>query len=292
MLDKLEEWAFSEGPLPRFIELYRELLRVQTGTQSRIVVPQPNVAESIVADQMRQGSSLLTFNRLSLDWSLLKEMFQAVTRTLTDHGVHKPGEADMLMNLAGRKSSLQRIVRAWYQGSSLSAIATGHGIEEGSLAAVVKAALQPFLIAHNEMWSGLVVQPLWRRSHCPVCGGKPDFAFLEKEEGARWLLCSRCNGRWLFQRLECPYCGTHNQEALAYLTDDEGLYRLYTCDECHSYIKCIDLRRAESEVLLLLERLITVELDRQAVEAGYKSALTEADLFGQIYEDECQENSQ
>jgi len=28
------------------------------------------------------------------------------------------------------------------------------------------------------------------------------------------------------------------------------------------------------------------------MEAGYKSALTEADLFGQIYEDECQENSQ
>ena len=86
--------------------------------------------------------------------------------------------------------------------------------------------------------------------------------------GLRGLLCSRCDAEWLFQRLQCPYCGTQNQAALAYFTDDEGVYRLYVCEQCHKYIKTIDLRHTESEVLV--ERVLTLDMDRQAQEKGYK----------------------
>ncbi|MBA7684396.1 Protein FdhE [subsurface metagenome] len=74
----------------------------------------------------------------------------------------------------------------------------------------------------------------------------------------------------LFQRLECPYCGNQNQAALAYFTDDEGLYRLYVCEQCHTYIKAVDLRRTESQVLLPLERVMTLDMDREGQEKGYK----------------------
>ena len=47
------------------------------------------------------------------------------------------------------------------------------------------------------------------------------------------------------------------------------MYRLYTCDECKCYIKAIDLRKAGTDVLLPLERVMTLDMDRQAVEAGY-----------------------
>lgn len=114
-------------------------------------------------------------------------------------------------------------------------------------------------------------QERWRRNYCPICGGHPDFAFLEKELGARWLLCSRCDTEWLFQRLQCPYCGNQTQKDLAYFTDDEGLYRLYVCEQCHKYIKAIDLRVAKSDILLPLERLFTLDMDRQAQEKGYQS---------------------
>jgi len=68
----------------------------------------------------------------------------------------------------------------------------------------------------------------------------------------------------------CPYCGTKDQNALAYFADDEGLYRLYVCEQCHTYIKAIDLRHTESEVLLRLERVMTLDLDRQGQEKGYQ----------------------
>jgi hypothetical protein len=122
-----------------------------------------------------------------------------------------------------------------------------------------------------EALSDVVNQGVWRQRICPICGGKPDFAFLDKERGGRWLLCSRCDMEWLFQRLQCPYCGTQGQKALSYFTNDQGLYRLYTCEECRSYIKAMDLRKTQAEALLPLERILTAQLDRQAVGAGYKA---------------------
>jgi len=136
--------------------------------------------------------------------------------------------------------------------------------------------LKPFLFAYSRLLLPEVDQELWRRRYCPVCGGKPDFAYLDKEKGARWLLCSRCDAEWLFLRLQCPYCGTQDQNALAYFTDEEEshLYRLYVCEQCHTYIKAIDLRCTESEVLLPLERVTTLDLDKQVQEKGYKPGWT------------------
>ena len=120
--------------------------------------------------------------------------------------------------------------------------------------------------------------------NCPVCGGVADFAYLEKEAGARWLMCSRCDAQWLFQRLECPYCGNADHKTLAYFTDDTELYRLYICDECKSYIKAIDLRKTTSDVMLRLERVVTSDLDRQAQEKGYTSGVAPAIPFEEIGE--------
>ena len=94
-------------------------------------------------------------------------------------------------------------------------------------------------------------------------------AALKPEYGARWLLCSRCDAEWLFQRLECPYCDTKEQKALSFFTDDEQLYRLYVCDQCKCYLKAVDLRKAKAEIPLPLERLYTIDLDKQAKEYGY-----------------------
>lgn len=45
--------------------------------------------------------------------------------------------------------------------------------------------------------------------------------------------------------------------------EESHLYRLYVCEECRSYIKAIDLRCTESEVLLPLERMMAEGMDRQ-----------------------------
>lgn len=165
----------------------------------------------------------------------------------------------------------QEAARVWYEGSSLQPLAKQHTISGNMLTLLVATAMKPFLSAYAEVLLPEIKQEFWRRRYCPICGGRPDFAYLDKERGARWLLCSRCDAEWLFQRLECPGCGSQDQKSLAYYTDDKGLSRLYVCEECKGYLKAIDLRQTEEEILLPLERLLSLELDVQAQRQGYRT---------------------
>jgi FdhE protein len=84
-------------------------------------------------------------------------------------------------------------------------------------------------------------------------------------------VCGRCDAQWVFQRLQCPYCQCTDQESLSYLTDSTGLYRLYFCDECRSYLKALDLRAWQAEVEPVGQRAETLDLDRQARQRGFRS---------------------
>ncbi len=279
ILERLEEWQQKEGSLPEILKFYRDLLRIQVGARASIPSPQPKKTTSEIDVQLREGIPLLEWNALSVDWSIFQDLFQAVVTTI---GEHTNSAAESLREVAPDTSLLQEATRAWYEGSPLSQWADAHGIDEGLLAAAIHGAMKPFLAVQAEALDGLVPQELWRRGYCPICGGKPDFAFLSKGKehdsgffsnggGARWLLCSRCDSKWLFQRLQCPYCNNQSHDALAYFTDDSELYRLYICKRCKSYLKAIDLRRTESEILLPLERVLTVDMDRQGQEEGYRA---------------------
>jgi len=271
ILERLDEWEQREGQLPSFTQFYRELLEIQTEAKSRITVGKPRLTKDMVGDRLREGIPLLLFKNFSPDWHQVQTVFEQVAVWAAKDSEDPSGESESLKNIARQSSLLKEVVSLWYRGDSLTTIATARGIDDELLTSVVAAAVKPFLFAYSRLLLPEVDQELWRRRYCPVCGGKPDFAYLERERGARWLLCSRCDAEWLFLRLECPYCGTQNQDALAYFTDEEQsyLYRLYVCEECRTYIKAIDLRRAESEVLLPLERVTTLDMDKQGCEKGY-----------------------
>ena len=271
ILTKLGEWSQKEGPLPHHIDAYGRLLRLQVEAKSRIAAPGLALDRELVSGRLRQGTPIVSFADLSLDWPLVQELFRSVALVLAEYAGQHPTDALGLEGLASDVSRLKQATGDWYQGKSLSTIAAEDQVGEGLLAAAVQATLYPFLAVHSEATLNVLDQELWRRRYCPICGGKPDFAFLDKERGARWLLCSRCDTEWLFQRLGCPYCGTQSHDALTYFTNKQELYRLYTCKKCQGYIKVIDLRKASAEVLLPLERIMTADLDRQAMESGYKA---------------------
>jgi FdhE protein len=137
------------------------------------------------------------------------------------------------------------------------------------LGAIFAAAVKPFLSREAVALSRLLDMETWRRGYCPICGGNPDFSYLAKDTSARWLVCARCDTEWLFQRLQCPYCESYDQNKLSFFTNDSGTHRLYVCDQCKRYLKAVDLRQFTGEVLLPLERLTTLDIDRQAQANGY-----------------------
>ncbi len=269
ILKRLEEWEGKEGPLPKSLEFYRRLLGIQSEARLRVGVPSLSLSDGVIINQLTCGSPLLRFEDLSLDWSLLWDIFEEVTTLCTDYLEVLGKVTENLRDSNSCLAYLKEATEAWFEGGQLPPRISLGSLKGAILEFIIQAALRPFLLNHCQALLSLVNQEHWRRGYCPICGGSPDFAFLDNESGARWLLCSRCDARWLFQRLECPYCGTQEPETLSYFTDDEGLYRLYVCEQCRHYLKAIDLRRAKYEVLLPLERFLTLDLDIQAHKDGY-----------------------
>ncbi len=263
ILKRLDEEEAREGSLPPILHFYRRLVAIQSEAKRRLGEPRLDVEKPAAQARLRQGTPLVTFDNLELDRAVFNATFDRVAALF---GQYPELFVRMPPSIKGAQVSAETL-RACFESTAAPNVIEGAG--EDLVVDIVQVTLSPFLERYAEAFAGLVEPEHWRRRYCPICGGKPDFAFLDKSDGARQLVCARCNAGWLFQRLECPHCGCADQYRLAYFTDEAGLYRLYVCEECHRYLKAIDLRQAKGEVLLPLERLLTLDLDQQAREQGY-----------------------
>ena len=270
IISYLEEKESKEGTLPQLLKFYQKLLRAQSGVEQKLAsLLEPGLGSEAISERTEHGLPLIRFDELTFDWPLLGDTFTEVTAIFADYPELFGELPKRLREPEASHLLTRKAVRAWFEGAKLPTTLAANDVSEHLLAAIIHATLKPFLVSHAKTWLGFVDQERWRRGYCPICGGSPDLAFLDKESGARWLLCYRCDTEWLFQRLECPYCGNQDQNALAYFTNDDGYYRLYVCEQCKRYLKAIDLRQAEAGVLLPLERFYTLDLDRQAQGHGY-----------------------
>ena len=108
----------------------------------------------------------------------------------------------------------------------------------------------------------------WRQGVCPVCGGKPSLALLEKENQGRFLYCGYCELKWRFPRLGCPFCPSRESQYL--FIEEMGQYRGYVCDQCGGYLKTVVCAQAGDEALnLMLEDLNSIQMDLFALKEGY-----------------------
>jgi FdhE protein len=265
----------GEDDFSRLARVYRELVQIQMDAKSKARVIRPGLSEHVARERQREGIPWLLFEDFHPDWNQVQAVLnQVVDRAAADTDV--PGETnDALRALGSDPVLLRQAAETWYRGLPLNRLPLTRPVDVELLTSVLGATLKPFLSAYAALLLPDVEQESWRRNVCPVCGGKPDFTSL-KEGGTRWLFCSRCDAEWLFSRMECPCCGTQDQEALAFFTSGEepGLYRLYVCEKCRTYIKGIDSRLSDADVLLPLERVRTLDLDRQAQEKGYEPGWT------------------
>ncbi len=267
-LKRLEEWQAKAEPLPELVEFYQKLLDIQSGAEGRAGIPAQHLDSKAISERLDSGSPLVSFAELDLDWPLLEDIFAEVATTFAHYPQLFGALPDSVIS-TGKGELLKEAVMAWFEGASPPAALLATGVSEPLLADIIQATLKPLLVGYSKALLGSIKQETWRRGYCPICGGNPDFTLLHKDYGERWLLCSRCDSQWVFQRLQCPYCGNQNQDTLAYFSNDAGLYRLYVCDQCQQYLKAIDLRKTEEEVIISLERLFTLGIDVQAQEHGY-----------------------
>jgi transcription elongation factor Elf1 len=157
----------------------------------------------------------------------------------------------------GKPPTLGRVRTEWPRE------AAGAGVDAGLVVFVLTQALRPCLWSHARALGPHVVSlnGEWGRGLCPVCGAEPDLAALDREAGARRLLCSGCDTEWAFRRIGCPFCGS---DAVGCRTGIGHPYRLAVCDGCGRYLKTLDEREAADALPLPVERVLSLGLDAQA----------------------------
>lgn len=111
----------------------------------------------------------------------------------------------------------------------------------------------------------------YTHSLCPFCNRKTAIAVLRPQgDGARRnLVCGFCLCEWEFRRVVCARCGQEDQAKLPVYTAEQFPYvRVECCDECHTYIKSVNLAK-NGLADPLVDELATVPLDLWAREHGY-----------------------
>ena len=128
--------------------------------------------------------------------------------------------------------------------------------------------LQPYA---QHVTSRMTIAPDTSSSHCPACGNPAQLAVLrEFNNGAkRSLICSLCFTEWEFLRVRCPNCNQQDKDKLPVFTAEQFQQgRIEACDNCKTYIKCIDLTK-DGHAVPQVDDLATLALDLWAEEQGY-----------------------
>jgi FdhE protein len=260
---RLRQEAARRPELAGTIDLYCALLDVQDRVE---IEPGGALDAQEAAARLDQGLPLLPPETVAADGLILAELCDHIVSIMAER---QPEHAKALA-----------AARAWLSeererlGSHAVECLRGGDIGEGDqadlLALILDAALRPLLRARASSLATLVNDAAWYRGYCPVCGGEPDFAALDRQGGRRRLLCSRCDSTWTFLRVGCPFCGNSDPQQLGHYPSEDGAYRLNVCESCRRYIKTIDLRETAGERMLEAERVLTVAMDLAAEEAGYQ----------------------
>lgn len=273
VLDKiLSRLAEAEKPLPRSLEFYRQILTAQKKIEKPDLFRTITALKEKAPQRLAQGKPMLIFREIAANWLEVQKLFREIAGLSGEYISPAQEEIEELNRIGSDLAVLKEAAKTWFAIGTVSRKSVVKNKDMKPITgSVLQASLRPWLTAYANELLPLIKQESWHKRYCPVCGGGPDFTFLDKEEGARWLICSRCDANWLFYRLVCPHCGNQDQRTLAYFTDEKSLYRLYVCEKCRRYIKAIDLRQTEAEILLPLERILTLDMDRQAYELKYKA---------------------
>ncbi|HMG34517.1 MAG TPA: formate dehydrogenase accessory protein FdhE [Blastocatellia bacterium] len=140
-----------------------------------------------------------------------------------------------------------------------------------------KAFLQPYAEFIADRHKAADSPPAWELTEgnerlCPLCGSRPQLAVLKPEgEGSlRMLCCSMCMTEWRFRRVCCAACGEESVFNLSYHKADEFPHvRIDVCENCHGYIKTIDLS-VQGHAVPVVDEIAAMPLDLWASEKGYK----------------------
>jgi hypothetical protein len=269
----------SQQPqLASAVDLQLEILEVQRRVQGRVTLPHLEITSESMQRHQASATPLLRFEDIPLDLSDLRLLVRQTTDVLRRYGALEEGDYRKIQSL-GRDMQLIDVTGQWFRNGFAQQVA-GVGIPASNSFAeldgadvidqVLTVSMRPFLSRCAEVLQQRPELALWTHSHCALCGGQPDLSVITPS-AERHLICGRCELRWKWESLTCPYCRNSERTKITSFATPDGQYRVYACDVCHRYLKAYDGRRASRPVMPVVDAVATLPLDAAAIQRGYSS---------------------
>ena len=281
-MEKLEkEIAFhleKNSTLAPVYEMYKSVLAVQLRYLAKIEVDS-NITADEMKDYFRKGNYLLAHQKPVFDGALFTELLGSISEAIQEASPEAPDALRHLnaleeFNTDNIDAFLQKAM--FFNKQEMESFIEENEMDKRAeldseiIAFVIFMSLSPFLTRMMKKAEEEEGFSLWRQGHCPVCGQVAVIAKFDSEDGSRVLECWLCHAQWVFPRLECPYCDNRDQKKLRffYLPGDKSR-QVHVCEECKSYLKTVDTKSMQKDVLLDLEAIATGQLDLLAEKEGY-----------------------
>ena len=266
---ELRQLKADQPDLASAADMQIELLAVQRRIQSR--VPLPSATFDRRKPDNSQRTPVLQFKDIPVDWSDFRLMVRQTADILRRFETLELPDYERLQALA-RDGQIEAVVAGWYESAMAPARrqSDARTPEKEMLDQVLLLAMRPFLARCAEALLPRLELSDWRQPCCPLCGGEPEFAFINPA-AERLLICSRCTGQWRFDPITCPYCENSDRTRITSFTSRDQRYRLYACDVCHRYLKAYDGRDGSRPAMLAVDSIATLPLDAAAIQRGYQS---------------------
>ena len=268
-------WAeiTAESPdLTPAVTLQQGLLRLTLNASAQIDVPLPvSLTPEAVAEKWQRGLPALRNQHPAIP-DCLKQLLPAIGTLVAEAGA-----ADSALHIrdalvAGDidAESLLRVSLARNQ-KAVRTSALHMGFSPDLVWLIGELATAP--LAHHLQQQVMRMMDvrirLWDRGYCACCGSWP--VLIESIHGSRRLRCSYCALDWQLATRRCLYCGNAGSDFVVAAPDpNRAERRLELCAACGSYTKTIDAAQPSPFPLLAIEDLATIDLDRAAMERGYR----------------------
>jgi FdhE protein len=268
LLTALQEEQEKHPELGEVIDLHREVISARAETEVEPLQLEPDEQE--VAELIDRRVPLLRHWEPRWDLDRFRDLYAQICDIGARHREDLAGQFEQIRSALTEDADRTRELVADYLREGKVEEAKPPELDDELLRFVLNNGLHPFLQAYAAVLVPLIKDVKWYQKVCPICGGEPDFGYLEKEVGGLRLLCSRCDTLWTYRRGECSFCGNSEKETFAYYLGEDEVYRLYVCDKCKRYLKVLDGRETARKSSLPVQRIITIGMDISARQEGYR----------------------
>lgn len=235
----------------------------------------------IVKVKLKEGFPLIDTTEIHLPSDQFKKAFLRISQFVAEKRspLKEPINALVRMIKSGKMDITRLAVLSLNQNPGMDHLKQ---IDEGLvpiLNFLIRISLKPFGQAYGSALGRYLSadEETWLQPVCPICGSYPQLAYIEGDEGRRFLLCSWCDSPWVFPRIKCPSCQNTNQNDLHYFSlekekEEKEKDRISVCQRCKKYIKTLDIRNRAGKKAsdLLIDDLATIHLDLLAEREGYE----------------------